>query len=105
MVKELTNENFDDYLQESKVPVVVDFWAPWCGPCVAMGPVFEEVSKNLEGKLNFGKVNTQEQDELAIKNNIRSIPCFIVFDKGKEIDRIIGGQPKDSFKAALEKYI
>ena len=93
-VIELTKDNFEAEVLNSDVPVLVDFWAPWCGPCKMLSPVIEEVAKQAQG-FKVGKVNTDENQELAMKYNIRTIPTLIVFKDGKEFNKSIGVISKD----------
>lgn len=93
-VIELTKDNFEAEVLNSDVPVLVDFWAPWCGPCKMLSPVIEEVAKQAQG-FKVGKVNTDEKQELAMKYNIRTIPTLIVFKDGKEFNKSIGVISKD----------
>lgn len=101
-VKNLYENDFRAEIAKPKVPVVVDFWAPWCMPCKMMGPVFEELSEEFSGRIAFAKVNTEEEPGLAAVNSIRGIPCLVVFRNGKEIDRVVGLVPKPMLKARLE---
>jgi thioredoxin 2 len=87
---ELTEKNFDKHLSRNGLPVVVDFWAPWCGPCIAMAPHFEAVAKKLYGKARFAKLNTQDEPAPASRFNIRSIPTTIIFKAGQPIARQSG---------------
>jgi len=107
MVLELNKENFEKEVEKSDIPVVVDFWASWCMPCQMMGPIFEKVSKEFEGKLKFAKLSTEEHQELAQKYNIMSIPCLVVYKDGKEAARITGlrheGQLKEDLNEILGK--
>ncbi|MEX0701695.1 MAG: thioredoxin [Planctomycetales bacterium] len=86
----LTDANFDEIVLQSSQPVLVDFWAPWCGPCMAIGPVVEDLSIQHDGRLVVGKVNIDENPELANRFEIQAIPLFLLFRDGKEIDRLSG---------------
>ena len=86
----LTAKNFDKHVSRGELPLVVDFWAPWCGPCIAMAPYFETAARNLEPKFRFGKLNTEDEPAPAGRFNIRSIPTLIVFKGGKEAARQTG---------------
>jgi len=86
----LTQSSFETHVVKSDIPVLVDFWAPWCGPCKMMAPVFEEAAQSLEPKVRVAKVNTEEEQMLAARYNIRSIPTLILFHQGKEVERISG---------------
>jgi thioredoxin 1 len=105
MVEEITNSTFEEKVVKSDIPVIMDFWASWCGPCQMMGPVFEELSKDYEGKLKFTKVNTENEQELAAQNNVSGIPCLIVMKEGKEVDRIVGFVPKPMLKQKIDEIL
>jgi thioredoxin 1 len=100
----LTDDNFDDFTKKYSV-VVVDCWAPWCGPCRMVAPVVEELAKVYHGKIAFGKLNTDENQGIAMKFNIMSIPTFLVFKNGELIDRPVGAMPKPALEQALNKYL
>ncbi len=95
----LANQNFETEVINSDKPVLVDFWATWCGPCMMMGPVVAELAEELQGQLKVGKVNVDENPELAQQYGIMSIPCFILFKNGKPVATTIGGCSKDDLKA------
>ena len=101
-VTHITPDNFEDVVNNSDLPVLVDFWAPWCGPCQMMGPVFEELSGEYEGKVVFAKLNTEDHPELAGQFGIQGIPSLLVMNEGKEVDRIVGFAPKDVLKQKLD---
>ena len=92
----LKSENFEEEVLKSEMPVLIDFWASWCGPCRMMAEVIEEIAKNMEGKVKVCKVNIDENQELAEKYNVMSIPTFLVIKNGKEVGRTIGVQPKEN---------
>ena len=100
----LTDDNFEKYIKKYPV-VVVDCWAPWCGPCRMVGPVVEELAKDYQGKIAFGKLNTDENQGIAMKFNIMSIPTFLIFKDGDLIDRPVGAMPKASLEATITKHL
>ncbi len=101
----LTAQNFDSEVTNSDVPVLVDFWAPWCGPCQMLGPVIEEVAEEYKGKAKVCKVNVDEESELASKNAIVSIPTVIIFNNGKAVERVVGAHSFDDYADLLDKFI
>jgi thioredoxin 1 len=102
---QITKENFEKEVKQSDIPVILDFFAGWCGPCQMLAPVFEKVSKGYEGKIKFAKVDTEEQPDLASEFEVRSIPCLIVFKDGKESDRIVGFQGEEALKQKVDELI
>ncbi len=104
-MENLTTDNFDAEVKKSKEPVVVDFWAEWCGPCRIFSPIIEEVSKEYGGKVKFGKLNTDENQEVAGEYNIMSIPTVLLFEKGQVKAMSVGALPKESFKKWLDKNL
>ena len=91
----LSSENFEKEVLKSEKPVLVDFYADWCGPCNAMAPVIEELAKELEGKVKVGKINVDENPDIAVEYNVMSIPTLIVFKNGKEENRLVGLRNKE----------
>jgi thioredoxin 1 len=99
---EVTDANFDDEVLKSDKPVLVDFWAIWCGPCKMVAPVVEEIAKEYNGKLKVGKMDVDANPDVALRFGIRSIPTLMVFKGGKPVDQIIGALPK---KNLLDKIL
>ena len=104
-IKNLSLVNFDNEISSSNLPVLVDFWAEWCGPCKSLGPILEEISNDLEGKLKVAKVNLDENQDLAMKYSIRSIPTLLLFKEGKLIDTKVGLLPKSDLVEWLDSKI
>jgi len=100
---ELTNENFEATIKEGVS--LVDFWAPWCGPCRMIAPVIEELAEDFDGKANICKVNTDEQQEIAGKYGIRSIPTILFFKNGEMVDQMVGAASKDVFAEKINSHL
>jgi len=100
----VTDDNFQDFV-ESDVPVLVDFWADWCGPCRMLSPVMDEIAKESSGKYLICKLNIDDNPKVYTKFSVRSIPTLIIFKDGKEVDRIIGSIPKKNILAKIQEHI
>jgi thioredoxin 1 len=102
---QVTDSTFKEEVLDSEVPVLVDFWAPWCGPCRMVAPVVEEISAQYEGQLKVVKVNTDENPNVASQYGIRSIPTLMIFKGGQKVDMVVGAVPKTTLANTLEKYL
>ncbi len=100
-----TNENFDEEVLKSKLPVLVDFYADWCGPCKMMGPVVEKLADEYDKVAKVGKVNIDDEELLAAKYGVMSIPCFVIIKDGKVIDHALGAMPKEALEEKLKKAL
>jgi len=101
VAKVFTDQNFQQEVLNSQKPVLVDFWAPWCGPCQMMGPIIEELAEELEGKVVVGKLNVDENPQMAQKYGIMSIPTLLIFKDGQVVEQFVGVQPKEVLKQVL----
>ena len=101
----VTDQNFKQLVLESEVPVLVDFWAPWCGPCRMVAPVVEEIAEQYDGQVKVVKVNTDENPNTATLYGIRSIPTLILFKAGQRVDTVVGAVPKTTLANTIEKYL
>ncbi len=102
---QVTDENFKKEVLESGVPVLVDFWAPWCGPCRMVAPVVDEIAQQYEGKVKVVKLNTDENPSVASQYGIRSIPTLMLFKDGQRVDMVVGAVPKSTLATTVEKHI
>lgn len=101
----LASSEFEEKVLQSDVPVLVDFWATWCGPCIKIGPSIEELSTELSPKAKVFKVDVDSEGELAQQYGIMSIPALLLFKNGQEVDRLIGGFPKETIRTFVEKHM
>ena len=97
----ITRENFENEVMKSNIPVLIDFWAPWCGPCQMMGPIIEQLAEEYEGKAKVGKVNVDEEGELSQAFGVMSIPTIVLVKDGKVVKQAVGARPKAEVEAML----
>ena len=105
MALEITDANFEETVLKSDKPVLVDFWAAWCGPCRMVGPIIDEVSKDYEGKAVVGKLDVDANQEFAAKYGVRNIPTVLVFKDGELVIRQVGVSPKDTYTEAIDALL
>lgn len=101
----VTDSSFQQEVIESEIPVLVDFWAPWCGPCRMVGPIVDEVAEQYKDQVKVVKVNTDENPSIASEYSIRSIPTLMIFKGGQQVDTVVGAVPKTTLTNTLEKYL
>lgn len=105
MEVKVTDENFKEEVLESHLPVLVDFWAPWCAPCSVVAPIVEELAKDYEGKLKVCKLNVDESPNTATQYGIRGIPTLGIFKDGKAVDKVVGAVPRSQLEEKIKPYI
>lgn len=105
MIKELTDTDFSQEVEKSSLPYLVDFWAIWSPVCISMGQILENIAKKFEGKLNIGKVNVDNEIKTANECEIQNIPTIIIFENGKQLERIVGSVSKDILVKKIKKYV
>lgn len=105
MTLTLTKANFKEKVLENEQPVLVDFWASWCGPCRMVGPIVEALADDFDGRAGVGKVNVDEEDDLARQYSIMSIPTLVIFKGGEVVERVVGARSQGELAALLEKHI
>ncbi len=103
--KDVSDSTFEESVLKNTVPTLADFWAPWCGPCRMVAPLVEELAESYDGKVEFCKLNTDENPLTPTKYGIRGIPTLIVFKEGNEVGRIVGFRPKNELQQALDKSL
>jgi thioredoxin 1 len=103
LISALTQDNFDKEVLQSATPVLVDFWAEWCGPCKMIAPVLDELADEYDGKVKIGKVNIDEQQALATKYGIRAIPTLLLINKGQVAEQMVGAKSKRDLKVSLDR--
>ena len=101
----INEQNFEQEVVNSDIPVLLDFWAPWCGPCKMLLPVIDEIAKEYDGKIKVGKVNTDENMSLSSQFQITSIPCLIIFNGGKAINKMVGFRPKNDIMKEIDNVL
>ena len=101
----VTDDDFDQEVLRAELPVLVDFWAEWCGPCHALEPVVEELAKEYDGKVKFVKMDTEQNFDIPARYGIRSLPTLLVFKGGQQVEQIMGLRPKVDLKRSLEKAL
>jgi len=105
MVNEIKDQDFDQEVLKSSLPVVVDFWAPWCGPCKQIAPVVDKLSEEYKGKLKFCKVNVDENHDTASKYHVMSIPTLIFFKNGQLVEQTVGGVSEKTLRSKLQEFL
>ena len=104
-VAEFTDQNFQSEVIDSSSPVLVDFWAPWCGPCRMIAPTIEELAGEYSGKVRIGKLNTDENPQVATNHRINAIPTVMLFKNGEVVEKFVGVTPKEKFAAAINSHL
>ena len=102
---ELTEDNFTSEVLEADVPVMIDFWAPWCGPCHMVSPILEDLANKYEGRIKVAKVNLDESPALASEYGVRSIPAIFIFNNGEVAERTVGVQPENALAAMIDRVL